>query len=67
MRRMAIIRYFETGPVSEKAQSEVMRRVAERARSYESEQDPDQWLAQSLNSECDRLRNEAIQEKANKD
>ena len=65
--RIAIIRYFETGQAAEKAQVVVMQRVAERARSYESEQDPDRWLAQSVKSECDRLRNEAIQEKANKD
>jgi hypothetical protein len=62
--RITVIRYFESGPVSEKAESVVMHRVAEHARSYETQQDPDQWLTQSLSSECDRLRNEAIQEKA---
>jgi hypothetical protein len=50
--------------VSEKARSVVMQRVAEHARSYHTDQDPDQWLAKSLNSECDRLRNEEIQVKA---
>jgi hypothetical protein len=64
--RSAIARYFESGAVSEKAQPVVMQRVAEQARSYHSDQDADQWLAKSLNSECDRLRNEAIQAKANK-
>ena len=64
--RSAIARYFESGTVSEKAHSTVMQRVAERARSYQSDQDADQWLAKSLNSECDRLRNEAIQAKASK-
>ena len=64
--RSAIARYFESGAVSEKARSVIMQRVAEQARSYHSDQDPDQWLAKSLNSECDRLRNEAIQTKANK-
>jgi hypothetical protein len=62
--RITVIRYFESGPVSENAQSVVMRRVAAHARSYETRQDPDQWLTQFLSSECDRLRNEAIQEKA---
>jgi hypothetical protein len=52
--------------VSEKAKSIVMQRVAEHARSYHGDQEPDQWLAKSLNSECDRVRNEAIQAKANK-
>jgi hypothetical protein len=64
--RASIVRYFATGPISEKAQSAVMQRVAEHARSYHSEQDPDQWLAKSINSECDRFRNEGIQERANK-
>jgi hypothetical protein len=62
--RITVIRYFESGPVSEKAESVVMHRVAEHARSYETRQDPDEWLTQYLSSECDRLRNEAIQEKA---
>jgi hypothetical protein len=64
--RLAIARYFESGAVSEKAQSLVMQRVADHARSYHTDQDPDQWLAKSLNSECDRLRNEEIQVKASR-
>jgi hypothetical protein len=64
--RAAIARFFESGAVSEKAQSEVMQRVADHARSYHTDQEPDQWLTKSLNTECDRLRNEAIQAKANK-
>jgi hypothetical protein len=64
--RAVVARYFESGSVSDKARSVVMQRVAEHARSYHSEQDPDQWLAKSLNSECDRFRNETIQAKANK-
>jgi hypothetical protein len=63
--RVAMVRYFAVGPASEKAKSMVMLRVAERARSYEAGQDADQWLVQSVNAECDRLRNEAIQAKAN--
>jgi hypothetical protein len=62
--RSAIARYFESGTVSEKVRSVVMQRVAEHARSYHTDQDPDQWLAKSLNSECDRLHNEEIQVKA---
>jgi hypothetical protein len=62
--RASIVRYFASGAVSEKAQPAVMQRVAEHARSYHSELDADQWLAKSVNSECDRLRNETIREKA---
>ncbi|MHB8501456.1 MAG: hypothetical protein ACYDCG_06220 [Candidatus Acidiferrales bacterium] len=64
--RAAIARFFATGPVSAKAQPVVMQRVAEHAHSYRPEQDADQWLAKSLDSECDRLRNEGIRERANK-
>ena len=64
--RASVVRYFAAGPVSEKVQPAVLQRVAELARSYHSELDPDQWIAKSVNSECDRLRNEGIQERANK-
>jgi hypothetical protein len=64
--RSSIARFFESGAVSENARSVVMQRVADHARSYHTELEPDQWLAKSLNTECDRLRNETIQTKANK-
>jgi hypothetical protein len=64
--RSAVARYFESGTVSERVRSVVMKRVAEHARSYHTDQDADQWLAKSLNSECDRLRNEEIQVKASR-
>ncbi len=64
--RAAIARFFATGAVSARAQPLVIQRVVEHARSYRPEQDADQWLAKSLDSECDRLRNEGIQERANK-
>lgn len=64
--RAAIACFFESGAVSEKAQLVVLQRVADDARSYRTDQEPDQWLTKSLNTECDRLRNEAIQAKANK-
>jgi hypothetical protein len=64
--RSAITRHFESSTVSEKVRSVVMRRVAEHARSYHTDQDPDQWLAKSLNSECDRLRHEEIQVKVSR-
>jgi DNA-directed RNA polymerase specialized sigma24 family protein len=65
--RTAVIRYFGTGAVADKAESALMERMAESARSYEPQESPDEWLARCANTECDRLRNEAIHEKANKD
>jgi len=65
--RTAISRYFETGKVSENAGRVVMQRVADHARSYEAKDDSEKWIAERVNTECDRLRNEAIQEKANRD
>jgi hypothetical protein len=64
--RAAVVRFFESGKVSENALTEVMKRIAELARSYHADQDADQWLAKTLNSECDRLRNEGIQARASK-
>ena len=65
--RTAISRYFETGNVSADAGPVVMQRVADHARSYEPKEDSDKWVAERVNAECDRLRNETIQEKANRD
>jgi hypothetical protein len=65
--RAAITRYFGAGPVADKAESVLMERMADSARSYEPQESPDEWLARCANTECDRLRNEAIHEKANKD
>jgi hypothetical protein len=65
--RAAITRYFGTGPVADKAESALMQRMADHARSYEHTEDPDVWLARCANTECDRLRNESIHEKANRD
>ena len=65
--RTAISRYFETGKISENAGPVVMQRVADHARSYEPKEDSDKWIAERVKTECDRLRNEAIQEKASRD
>jgi hypothetical protein len=65
--RAAIDRYFGAGPVADKAESALMQRVADQARLYEHPEDPDAWLARCANTECDRLRNEAIWQKADKD
>jgi hypothetical protein len=63
--RAAITRYFGVGPVADEAEPALMLRMAGRARSYEVQENPDEWLARCVNSECDRLRNEAIHAKAN--
>jgi hypothetical protein len=44
-----------------------MQRIADHAGSYEHQENPDEWLAKCANTECNRLRNEAIHEKANRD
>jgi len=60
-----VIRYFGTGAIAENLEIALMKRLADHARLYEGSEDPDVWLAHCADSECDRLRNEAIREKAN--
>jgi hypothetical protein len=59
-----VTRYFEAGPVADKVEHVLMRRVADRARLFERRENPDEWLAKCAEAECDRLRNEAIHDKA---
>ena len=63
--RGAVTRYFGVGAVADKAERLLMQRMATHARSYEHQENPDAWLARCVNVECDRLRNEAIHDKAN--
>ena len=63
--RGAVTRYFGVGAVADKAERLLMQRMATHARSYEHQENPDEWLARCVNVECDRLRNEAIHDKAN--
>jgi hypothetical protein len=65
--RAAVTRYFGAGPVADKAEGVLMQRMADHARSYEHQENADEWLARCANTECDRLRNEGIHEKANRD
>jgi hypothetical protein len=65
--RGAITRYFGVGPVANEAEGLLMERMASHARSYEQLENPDEWFATFANQECDRLRNEAIHDKANSD
>ena len=65
--RGAITRYFGAGPVANKAECLLMERMASQARFYEHLENPDEWFAKFANQECDRLRNEAIHDKANSD
>ena len=65
--RTTVIRYFGTGTVPDNLEGTLMQRMADRARLYERSEDPDAWLARCANTECDRLRNEAIRDKANRD
>jgi hypothetical protein len=65
--RGAITRHFGVGPVADKAERQLMERMARSARFYEHLENPDEWFARCANRECDRLRNEAIHDKANSD
>jgi hypothetical protein len=65
--RAVVTRYFGAGPIADQAERVVMQRMAEHARSYERQENPEKWLARCVNTECDRLRNEAIYDKANGD
>jgi hypothetical protein len=65
--RAGVTRYFGVGAVADKAERVLMQRMADHARSYELQENPDQWLARCVNTECDRLRNEGIHDKANTD
>jgi hypothetical protein len=63
--RGAIARYFGTGPVPDRVECLLMQRMANQARSYEQQENPDVWFVKCANRECDRLRNEAIHDRAN--
>jgi hypothetical protein len=65
--RKTVIRYFGTGTVADNAECALMHRMADHARLYERSEDPDAWLARCAHTECDRLRNEAIRDKADRD
>jgi hypothetical protein len=65
--RAAVTRYFGVGPIADKAEGVLMQRMADHARSYREQENPDEWLARCANTECDRLRNEGIHDKANGD
>jgi hypothetical protein len=64
--RTTVIRYFGTGTVPDNVGGgTLMRRMAGHARLYERSEEPEAWLARCANTECNRLRNEAIRDKAN--
>lgn len=65
--RAVVTRYFGVGAVADKAERVLMQRMANHARSYERQEDPNEWLVKCATTECDRLRNEAIHDKANRD
>ena len=65
--RSVVTRYFGAGTVADKAEGLLMRRMADDARSYDRRENADEWLARSANVQCDRLRNEAIHDKANRE
>jgi hypothetical protein len=64
--RTTVVRYFGTGTVADKVKFALMRRMADHARLYQDPEDPDAWLARCVDTQCDRLRNEAIRDEADK-
>jgi len=62
-----VMRFFRTGTGGDNLEFALMRRMADHARFYKHSEDADAWLARCANTECDRLRNEAIHDKANGD
>jgi hypothetical protein len=65
--RTTVMRYSGSGTAAENVEFELMKRMAGHARLYEDSEDLDVWLACCANTECDRMRNEAIHDKANTD
>lgn len=65
--RAIVIRYLGVGQGADDGERLLMQRLADQARSYEREQNPEEWLVKCATTECDRLRNEAIYDKANQD
>jgi len=64
--RTTVMHYFGSGTAAENVEFELIKRMAEHARLYEDSEDLDVWLARCTNTECDRLRNEAIRDQANR-
>ena len=65
--RTTVGRYFGAGTIADNAEFALMQRLVDHARLYEDSEDPEAWLARCTNTECDRLRNEAVHDKANRD
>jgi hypothetical protein len=65
--RAVITRYLGIGQRADNAERVLMQRMADRARSYERQQNADEWIMKCATTECDRLRNEAIYDKANRE
>ena len=64
--RATVMRYFGTGAVPDKIERALMQRMADHARLYQDPEDPDAWLARCVDTLCDRLRNEAIRDEADR-
>lgn len=53
-----VTRFFGTGPLSEKAEYDVMQRIAGRARSFKRDENSEEWLVKCAIVECNLLRTE---------
>lgn len=59
-----VARAFGDSPLAEKAEYDLMQRIAVRARSFKREENFEEWLLKCAISECNALRNELNQDKA---
>ncbi len=62
--RAIVTRVFGDGPLAEKAEYDLMKRIAARASSFKREEDSEEWLLKCASSECDLLAKQLNQSKA---
>jgi hypothetical protein len=57
-----VTRVFGTGPLAEKAEYDLMQRIAARARSFKRDENSEEWLVRCATAECSLLRSESKQD-----
>jgi hypothetical protein len=57
-----VTRVFGSGPLAEKAEYDLMQRIAARARSFKKDENAEEWLVRCATAECNLLRSEAHQD-----
>ena len=57
-----VTRVFGSGPLAEKAEYDLMQRIAARARSFKKDENAEEWLVRCATAECNLLRSESHQD-----